>query len=141
MKDKQTQATYLCLFILLLCTNCHATSNGCEEGVCLLEDWRTMAGVLGRSCPAHSWGRPARTVAERTARFDQKLMDEALLQVATLEIRIFNEAYIPHGLKVARAHHFLISMQPCHLPLLWCVDHNPSKFLRKYGEDLPIKLN
>lgn len=72
--------------------------------------------------------------------------------------RIFNEAYVPHGLKVVQAYaehglrglmdlerrwrqHFLTTMQPRHLPPLWSVDHNHSKFLRKYGEDLPIKLN
>lgn len=72
--------------------------------------------------------------------------------------RIFNEAYVPHGLKVVQAHaeqglqglmdlerrwrqHFLTTMHPRHLPPLWSVDHNHSKFLRKYGEDLPIKLN
>lgn len=72
--------------------------------------------------------------------------------------RIFNEAYVPHGLKVVRAHaeqglpglmglerrwreHFLVTMRPHHLPPFWAVDHNHSKFLRKYGADLPIKLN
>lgn len=72
--------------------------------------------------------------------------------------RILNEAYVPHGLKVVRAHaehglrglmvlerrwreHFLTTMQPHYLPPLWSVDHNHSKFLRKYGEDLPVKLN
>lgn len=63
-----------------------------------------------------------------------------------------------HGLKVVRAHaagglrglmdlerrwrqHFLSAMHPRHLPPLWAVDHNHDKFLRKYGEDLPIQLN
>ena len=72
--------------------------------------------------------------------------------------RIFNESYVAHGLKVVRAHaagglrglmdlerrwrqHFLSAMQPRHLPPLWAVDHNHDKFLRKYGEDLPIQLN
>lgn len=70
--------------------------------------------------------------------------------------RILNEAYVPHGLKVVRAHaqrglpglmelerrwrqHFLASMQPRHLPPLWAVDHNHSKFLRKYGAELPVQ--
>lgn len=65
---------------------------------------------------------------------------------------------MPHGVKVVRAHaergltglmdlercwrqHFLTFMQPRHLPPLWAVDHNHSKLLRKYGADLPIKLN
>nr|KAF6499965.1 exonuclease 3'-5' domain containing 2 [Molossus molossus] len=73
-------------------------------------------------------------------------------------IRISNESYIPHGLKVVRCHsqgglrslmqlesrwrqHFLDSMQPKHLPQQWSVDHNHQKLLRKYGEDLPIKLS
>lgn len=72
--------------------------------------------------------------------------------------RILNEAYVPHGLKVVCVHakqglqglmalerrwrqHFLSSMRPLHLPPLWSVDHNHSKFLRKYGADLPVKLN
>lgn len=63
---------------------------------------------------------------------------------------------MPHGLKVVRAHaqrglpglmelerrwrqHFLASMQPRHLPPLWAVDHNHSKFLRKYGAELPVQ--
>lgn len=65
---------------------------------------------------------------------------------------------MPHGLKVVRTcaeqglrglmdlerrwrQHFLTAMRPRHLPPLWSPDHNHSKFLRKYGEDLPIKLN
>ncbi|XP_058423182.1 exonuclease 3'-5' domain-containing protein 2 isoform X4 [Diceros bicornis minor] len=73
-------------------------------------------------------------------------------------IRISNENYIPHGLKVVQCHtrdglrslmqlesrwrqHFLDSMQPKHLPHQWSVDHNHQKLLRKYGEDLPIKLS
>lgn len=65
---------------------------------------------------------------------------------------------MPHGLKLVQAHaeqglrglmvlerrwrqHFLTTMQPRHLPPLWSIDHNHSKLLRKYGEDLPIKLN
>lgn len=72
--------------------------------------------------------------------------------------RISNENYVPHGLKVVQRHtqgglrslmqlesrwrqHFLDSMQPRHLPQQWSVDHNHQKLLRKYGEDLPIKLS
>ena len=72
--------------------------------------------------------------------------------------RISNENYVPHGLKVVQHHtqgglrslmqlesrwrqHFLDSMQPRHLPQQWSVDHNHQKLLRKYGEDLPIKLS
>ncbi|XP_044774038.1 exonuclease 3'-5' domain-containing protein 2 isoform X3 [Neomonachus schauinslandi] len=73
-------------------------------------------------------------------------------------IRISNENYVPHGLRVVRCHsrgglrslmqlesrwrqHFLDSMQPRHLPQQWSVDHNHQKLLRRYGEDLPIKLS
>ncbi len=72
--------------------------------------------------------------------------------------RIFNESYVPHGLKVVQVYakrglrglmglercwrqHFLTSMQPRHLPPLWSVSHNHDKYLRKYGEDLQIQLN
>lgn len=72
--------------------------------------------------------------------------------------RIFNESYVPHGLKVVQAYaehglrglmelercwrqHFLTSMKPRHLPPLWSVNHNHDKYLRKYGEDLQIQLN
>lgn len=72
--------------------------------------------------------------------------------------RIFNESYVPHGLKVVQVYaerglrglmdlercwrqHFLTSMQPRHLPPLWSVNHNHDKYLRKYGEDLQIQLN
>ncbi|XP_053925057.1 exonuclease 3'-5' domain-containing protein 2 isoform X2 [Cuculus canorus] len=117
--------------VLLLCTSCHAISNyydnhlkqqlaeefhapiGSEEGVRLLED-------------------PLR--------------------------RICNESYMPHGLKVVQCfakgglrslmqlerrwrQHFLDSMQPKHLPEQWSVDHNHMKLIRKYGEDLQIKLS
>lgn len=71
--------------------------------------------------------------------------------------RIFNESYVPHGLKVVQAYaesglpglielerrwrqHFLSSMQPKFLPPLWSVDHNHEKYLRKYGENLLITL-
>lgn len=72
--------------------------------------------------------------------------------------RIFNESYVPHGLKVVQAfserglrglielecrwrRHFLNSMQPSHLPPLWSIDHNHQKYLSKYREDLHITLN
>ena len=72
--------------------------------------------------------------------------------------RIFNESYVPHGLKVVKAtaeqglkglmelerrwrQHFLSTMTPRYLPSLWSVGHNHNKLLRKYGEDLPIQLN
>lgn len=71
--------------------------------------------------------------------------------------RIFNESYVPHGLKVVQVYaerglrglielerrwrqHFLSSMQPNFLPPLWSVDHNHEKYVRKYGENLLINL-
>ncbi|KAM7403609.1 hypothetical protein PAMA_004182 [Pampus argenteus] len=171
--------------ILLLCTSCHAASNvhdsflkqqladefaapqGCEEGVRLLEDSdRRRVRSAARALLTAGDGLPEQRREELQALIKsflhmnevQELTDEALQEAASLETRIFNEAYVPHGLKVVHAHaeqglrglmdlerrwrqHFLTTMRPHHLPPLWSVDHNHSKFLRKYGEDLPIKLN
>ncbi|XP_073340338.1 exonuclease 3'-5' domain-containing protein 2 isoform X2 [Pagrus major] len=171
--------------ILLLCTSCHAASNvhdsflkqqlaeefsapqGCEEGVRLLEDSdRRRVRSAARALLTAGEGLPEQRREELqtliksflSVNEEQELTEDALQQAASLETRIFNEAYIPHGLKVVRAHaeqglqglmdlerrwrqHFLTTMHPRHLPPLWSVDHNHSKFLRKYGEDLPIKLN
>ncbi|XP_034432818.1 exonuclease 3'-5' domain-containing protein 2 isoform X1 [Hippoglossus hippoglossus] len=171
--------------ILLLCTSCHAASNvhdgflkqqlaeefaapqGCEEGVRLLEDSdRRRVRSAARALLTAGDGLPEQRRDELQVLIRgflnmnerQELSDEALQHAASLETRIFNEAYVPHGLKLVQAHaglglqglmdlerrwrqHFLSSMQPRHLPPLWSVDHNHSKFLRKYGEDLPIKLN
>ncbi|XP_003978542.2 exonuclease 3'-5' domain-containing protein 2 [Takifugu rubripes] len=169
--------------ILLLCTSCHATSNvydgflkqqladefaapqGCEEGVRLMEDpdrrrVRSAARVLLSAAEA----LPQRRREELQLlirnfldmKEEEELTDAALQQAAALETQILNEAYVPHGLKVVRAHarrglpglmelerrwrqHFLASMQPRHLPPLWAVDHNHSKFLRKYGAELPVQ--
>ncbi|KAM8736831.1 exonuclease 3'-5' domain-containing protein 2 isoform 1-T1 [Acanthopagrus schlegelii] len=171
--------------ILLLCTSCHAASNvhdgflkqqlaeefsapqGCEEGVRLLEDSdRRRVRSAARALLTAGEGLPEQRREELQTLIksflntdeEQELTDEALQQAAGLETRIFNEAYIPHGLKVVRAHaerglqglmvlerrwrqHFLNTMRPRHLPPLWSVDHNHGKLLRKYGADLPIKLN
>ncbi|KAM6912997.1 exonuclease 3'-5' domain-containing protein 2 [Xenentodon cancila] len=171
--------------ILLLCTSCHAASNvhdgflkqqladefaapqGCEEGVRLLEDSdRRRVRSAARALLSAGEGLPEQRRAELQVLIkdflnmneEQELSSETLQHAASLETRILNEAYIPHGLKVVRAHaerglrglmelerrwrqHFLTTMQPRHLPPLWSVDHNHGKFLRKYGEDLPIKLN
>ncbi|XP_029900437.1 exonuclease 3'-5' domain-containing protein 2 isoform X2 [Myripristis murdjan] len=171
--------------ILLLCTSCHAVSNvhdgflkqqladefaapqGCEEGVRLLEDSdRRRVRSAARALLTAGDGLPEQRREELQAFIksflsvneEEELTEEALQRAASLETRILNEAYIPHGLKVVRAHaqlglrglmdlerrwrqHFLTAMQPRHLPPLWSVDHNHSKFLRKYGEDLPIQLN
>ncbi|XP_055721590.1 exonuclease 3'-5' domain-containing protein 2 isoform X1 [Salvelinus fontinalis] len=170
--------------ILLLCTSCHAASNvhdgflkqqladehaapqGCEEGVRLLEDSdrrkvRSAARALltaGEGLPG-----PRRDELQEVIRSffndpDGELTTDTLQSAAGLETRIFNESYVPHGLKVVQAHakqglkglmglerhwrqHFLSTMTPRYLPPLWSVSHNHSKFLRKYGEDLLIQLN
>ncbi|XP_053290308.1 exonuclease 3'-5' domain-containing protein 2 [Pleuronectes platessa] len=171
--------------ILLLCTSCHAASNvhdgflkqqlaedfgapqGCEEGVRLLEDSdRRRVRSAARALLTAGDGLPEQRRDELQLLIRgflnmnerQELSEEAVQHAAGLETRIFNEAYVPHGLKLVQAHaglglqglmdlerrwrqHFLTSMQPRHLPPLWSVDHNHSKFLRKYGKDLPIKLN
>ncbi|XP_026164667.1 exonuclease 3'-5' domain-containing protein 2 isoform X2 [Mastacembelus armatus] len=171
--------------ILLLCTSCHAASNvhdsflkqqlaeefaapqGCEEGVRLLEDSdRRRVRSAARALLIPGDGLPEKRRKELqdliksflNMNEEVELTDEVLQQVAGLETRIFNEAYVPHGLKVVQEYavqglrglmdlerrwrqHFLTTMQPRHLPPLWSVDHNHSKFLRKYGEELPINLN
>ncbi|KAL7379563.1 hypothetical protein ABVT39_001393 [Epinephelus coioides] len=171
--------------ILLLCTSCHAASNvhdsflkqrlaeefsapqGCEEGVRLLEDSdRRRVRSAARALLTAREELPEQRREELQALIksfldmneEQELTEEVVQQAGSLETRIFNEAYVPHGLKVVRAsteqglrglmdlerrwrQHFLTTMQPRHLPPLWSVDHNHNKFLRKYGEDLPIKLN
>ncbi|KAJ7988778.1 hypothetical protein DPEC_G00312740 [Dallia pectoralis] len=170
--------------ILLLCTSCHAASNvhdgflkqqladeylapqGCEEGVRLLEDSdrrrvRSAARALltaGEGLPG-----PRREELQDVIRSfyndpDLELTPDILQSAAGLETRIFNESYVPHGLKVVQAHaeqglkglmglercwrqHFLSTMTPRYLPPLWSVSHNHDKFLRKFGEDIPIQLN
>ncbi|KAG7510604.1 exonuclease 3' [Solea senegalensis] len=171
--------------ILLLCTSCHAASNvhdgflkqllaeefgapqGCEEGVRLLEDTdRRKVRSAARALITASDGLPEQRREELQTLIRsfygvgemEELTDEMLQKAADLETRIFNAAFVPHGLKVVQTHaeqglrglmylerrwrqHFLTTMRPRHLPPLWSVDHNHGKFLRKYGEDLPIQLN
>ncbi|XP_068608455.1 exonuclease 3'-5' domain-containing protein 2 [Brachionichthys hirsutus] len=171
--------------ILLLCTACHGASNvhdavlkqqladefgapqGCEEGVRLLEDSdRRRVRSAARALLTAGNGLPERRRDELQDLIKnflnmneaEELTSDTVTQAAGLETRIFNEAYVPHGLKVVRAHakkglkglmglerrwrqHFLCNMRPRHLPPLWSVDHNHGKFLRKYGADLPVKLN
>ncbi|XP_066525884.1 exonuclease 3'-5' domain-containing protein 2 isoform X2 [Hoplias malabaricus] len=174
--------------ILLLCTSCHAASNvydgflkqqlaeefsapqGCEEGVRMLEDSekrrvRSAARALLSASNNMPDSRRDELLAVVRAFFCEKeeeenteVTEEMLQSIANLETRIFNENYIPHGLKVVRAYselglrglidlerrwrqHFLSSMQPRFLPPLWSVDHNHEKYLRKYGKDLVINLN
>uniref|UniRef100_A0A8C7CUT7 Exonuclease 3'-5' domain-containing protein 2 n=1 Tax=Oncorhynchus kisutch TaxID=8019 RepID=A0A8C7CUT7_ONCKI len=170
--------------ILLLCTSCHAASNvhdgflkqqladeygapqGCEEGVCLLEDSdRRRVRSAARALLTVGAGLPEarRDELQKVIRCffndtDVELTPETLQSAADLETRIFNESYVPHGLKVVKAtaeqglkglmelercwrQHFLSTMTPRYLPSLWSVNHNHNKLLRKYGEDLPIQLN
>ncbi|KAI1895218.1 hypothetical protein AGOR_G00104040 [Albula goreensis] len=170
--------------ILLLCTACHAASNvhdgllkqqladehsaplGCEEGVRLLEDSdRRRVRSAARALISASDGLPDHRREEllsvvRTffSEDQQEVTTEMLEKAAGLETRIFNESYVPHGLKVVQAYaqrglrglmelerrwrqHFLSTMHPRHLHPLWSVNHNHAKFLRKYGEDLPIQIN
>nr|XP_057934465.1 exonuclease 3'-5' domain-containing protein 2 [Doryrhamphus excisus]XP_057934466.1 exonuclease 3'-5' domain-containing protein 2 [Doryrhamphus excisus] len=170
--------------ILLLCTSCHAASNvhdgffkqqladefaapqGCEEGVRLMEDpERRRVRSAARALLTSAEGLPELRRKELQAMIksffgvssEREPTGEELQAAASLETRIFNEAYVPHGLKVVRAHgerglrglmelerrwrqHFLNAMRPKHLPPLWSVHHNHGKFLRKYGEDVPVKL-
>ncbi|XP_051724400.1 exonuclease 3'-5' domain-containing protein 2 isoform X3 [Ctenopharyngodon idella] len=170
--------------ILLLCTSCHAASNvhdgilkqqlaeehsapqGCEEGIRLLEDAdRRRVRSAARALLSASDGMPESRKEELLSVIQsffcngqQEVTQEMLQKAAALETRIFNESYVPHGLKVVQAYaehglrglmelercwrqHFLTSMQPRHLPPLWSVNHNHDKYLRKYGEDLQIQLN
>ncbi|XP_073698666.1 exonuclease 3'-5' domain-containing protein 2 [Garra rufa] len=170
--------------ILLLCTSCHAASNvhdgvlkqqlaeeysapqGCEEGIRLLEDAdRRRVRSAARALLSASDGMPQSRKEELLSVIQsffcdgqQEVTQDVLQKAAALETRIFNESYVPHGLKVVQAfaerglcglmelercwrQHFLTSMQPRHLPPLWSVSHNHDKYLRKYGEDLQIQLN
>nr|XP_015206474.1 PREDICTED: exonuclease 3'-5' domain-containing protein 2 isoform X1 [Lepisosteus oculatus]XP_015206475.1 PREDICTED: exonuclease 3'-5' domain-containing protein 2 isoform X1 [Lepisosteus oculatus]XP_015206476.1 PREDICTED: exonuclease 3'-5' domain-containing protein 2 isoform X1 [Lepisosteus oculatus] len=168
--------------VLLLCTACHAASNyhdnqlkqklaedygaplGCEEGVRLLEDSdrrhvRSAARALLNAADSLPHSRQEELLAVIKAFFNTtEVTPDMLKQAASLETRIFNESYIPHGLKVVQAYahrglrglmelekcwrqHFLSSMQPRYLPPLWSVEHNHTKLLRKYGENLVIQLS
>ncbi|MGH0132311.1 UNVERIFIED_CONTAM: hypothetical protein FKN15_050520 [Acipenser sinensis] len=166
--------------VLLLCTSCHAASNyhdnllkqqlseehsaplGCEEGVRPLEDSdrrqvRSGARALLKADSLPESRREELLGTLRTFYSLDEVTPALLQEAAGLETRIFNESYIPHGLKVVQAYakgglrslmelekrwrqHFLTSMQPRHIPPLWSVEHNHSKLLRKYGEDLEIQL-
>ncbi|KAL4656175.1 exonuclease 3'-5' domain-containing protein 2 isoform X1 [Arapaima gigas] len=169
--------------ILLLCTSCHAASNvhdgmlkqqlaeefgaplGCEEGVRLLEDSdrRRVRSAARALLTADGLPQARRKELEGLiknffSQEQQEVTAEMLQKAAGLETRIFNQSYVPHGLKVVQAYaqsglrglmelerrwrqHFLSTMKPRHLHPLWSVDHNHAKFLRKYGKDLPIQLN
>ncbi|KAM3855805.1 exonuclease 3'-5' domain-containing protein 2 [Vipera latastei] len=167
--------------VLLLCTACHALSNyydnhlkqqlaeefgapiGCEEGVRLLEDptrrlVRSAARALvnADSLPAARKEELLQLIRDYFA--SDTVSPEMVQEAAGLETRIFNEKYVPHGLKVVQSfaqgglyslmglekrwrQHFLDVMQPKHLPAQWSVDHNHDKLIRKYGETLQIELS
>uniref|UniRef100_A0A4W5KDP2 Exonuclease 3'-5' domain-containing protein 2 n=1 Tax=Hucho hucho TaxID=62062 RepID=A0A4W5KDP2_9TELE len=170
--------------VLLLCTSCHAASNvhdgflkqqlaneygapqGCEEGVRLLEDSdRRRVRSAARALLTVGDGLPGarRDELQKVIRYffndtDVELTPETLQRAAGLETRIFNDRYVPHGLKVVKANaeqglkglmelegrwrqHFLSTMTPRHLPDFWSVSHNHKKYLRKYREHLPVQLN
>ncbi|XP_072425361.1 exonuclease 3'-5' domain-containing protein 2 isoform X2 [Chiloscyllium punctatum] len=166
--------------VLLLCTACHATSNyydnvlkqqlaaefnapiGCEESVRLLEDPGRRRVRSGARALLRAEGLPQTRRKElqdilKAFYGKETLTREILEEGASLETRVFNESYVPHGLKVTQScavgglralmslekrwrQHFLDYMQPRHLPPMWSVDHNHSKLIRKYGEDLKIEL-
>ncbi|XP_062379081.1 exonuclease 3'-5' domain-containing protein 2 isoform X4 [Sardina pilchardus] len=154
----------------------HGAPQGCEEGVRLLEDAeRRRVRSAARALLTARDGLPqarrtelllliaaymqqdAELTAEQPAN-DYEVTQDMLQKAAGLETRIFNEGYVPHGLKVVGAYaksglrglmdlerlwrqHFLSSMRPRFLPPLWSVSHNHDKYLRKYGEDLVIELS
>ncbi|XP_072121480.1 exonuclease 3'-5' domain-containing protein 2 isoform X2 [Mobula birostris] len=135
---------------------------GSEESVRLLEDpvRRQVRSGARALLNAESLPKARREELQDILKafFNVEVLSEELLEEgAALETRILNESHIPHGLKVTQScatgglralmslekrwrQHFLDYMQPQHLPPLWSVDHNHSKLLRKYGEDLKIEL-
>uniref|UniRef100_A0A0P6JCY8 Exonuclease 3'-5' domain-containing protein 2 n=1 Tax=Heterocephalus glaber TaxID=10181 RepID=A0A0P6JCY8_HETGA len=167
--------------VLLLCTSCHAISNyydshlkqqlakefqapiSSEEGLRLLEDPERRQVRSGARALLNAVSLPASRKEELLQALREfynrdSITDEMLQEAASLETRISNESYTPHGLKVVQCHargglcslmqlesrwrqHFLDSMQPKHLPQQWSVDYNHQKLLRKYREDLPVKLS
>ncbi|XP_061551994.1 exonuclease 3'-5' domain-containing protein 2 [Phycodurus eques] len=144
-----------------------AAPQGCEEGVRPMEDpERRRVRSAARALLSAGGGLPQRRRDELRVLVknflnvgeERELTEEELRRAAALETRILNEAYVPHGQKVVRAYgergphglmelercwrqHFLSAMRPKHLPPLWCVQHNHLKLLRKYGVNLPVKLD
>ncbi|NXN13705.1 EXD2 protein, partial [Indicator maculatus] len=136
---------------------------GSEEGVRLLEDplRRQVRSGARALLNADSLPEPRRAELLQCIKdfFNTEAVTPEMLQEAAgLETRICNESYMPHGLKVVQCfargglrslmqlerrwrQHFLDSMQPKHLPEQWSVDHNHMKLIRKYGEDLQVKLS
>ncbi|MEE6491821.1 hypothetical protein FKM82_016394 [Ascaphus truei] len=136
--------------------------NGCEEGVRLLEDPVRRQVRSGARALLNAGGLPEQRREElltiiKAFYSTENITAETLQEAANLETRVFNETFKPHGLKVVQSfansglkslmelerrwrQHFLDTMQPKHLPQQWSVDHNHSKLIRKYGDDLPVHL-
>ncbi|NXG50209.1 EXD2 protein, partial [Psilopogon haemacephalus] len=136
---------------------------GSEEGVRLLEDplrrqVRSAARALLNADSLPEARRAELLQCIKDFYSAEAVTPEMLQEAAGLETRISNESYVPHGLKVVQSfargglrslmqlerrwrQHFLDSMQPRHLPQQWAVDHNHGKLIRKYGEDLQVKLS
>ncbi|XP_050567329.1 exonuclease 3'-5' domain-containing protein 2 isoform X2 [Cygnus atratus] len=136
---------------------------GSEEGVRMLEDplRRQVRSGARALLNADSLPDPRRAELLQGIKdfFNTEAVTPEMLQEAAgLETRICNESYMPHGLKVVQCfakgglrslmqlerrwrQHFLDSMQPKYLPEQWSVDHNHTKLIRKYGEDLQIELS
>ncbi|NXT25878.1 EXD2 protein, partial [Syrrhaptes paradoxus] len=136
---------------------------GSEEGMRLLEDPLRRQVRSGARALLNADGLPDPRKGELLQSIKdffntEAVTTEMLQEAAGLETRICNESYMPHGLKVVQCfakgglrslmqlerrwrQHFLDSMQPKHLPEQWSVDHNHMKLIRKYGEDLQIKLS
>ncbi|NP_001083214.2 exonuclease 3'-5' domain containing 2 [Xenopus laevis] len=135
---------------------------GCEEGVRLLEDpirrqVRSAARALLNVANLPKC-RKEELISEIKAFYNMEdVTEETIKEAAGLETRLFNETYTPHGLKVVQTfalgglrplmelekrwrQHFLDTMHPKHLPQQWSVDHNHSKLLKKYGDDLVVQL-
>ncbi|KAM4691044.1 exonuclease 3'-5' domain-containing protein 2 [Rhinophrynus dorsalis] len=135
---------------------------GCEEGVRLLEDpvrrqVRSAARALLNAAKIPDLRKEELLSEIRAFYCTEDIAEERLQEAANLETRIFNETYTPHGLKVVQnfskgglkslmelerrwRQHFLDTMQPKYLPQQWSVDHNHSKLIKKYGDDLPVEL-
>lgn len=172
--------------ILLLCLPCHQQSNyydclfrrqladeyhapqGSVQAIRLYEDPKRRAvRSAGRALEKAGNKIPA----ERRAELEKVVLDffeedeiheDLIKRASSLETRVENEAYIPHGEKVVKLiykekgskglldferrwrEHFLQTMKPAHLPTLWSIDHNHEKVMRninKMEEELQRRMN
>ncbi|XP_066464585.1 exonuclease 3'-5' domain-containing protein 2 [Eleutherodactylus coqui] len=135
---------------------------GCEEGMRMLEDpirrqVRSAARALLHASKLPVNRREELLSEIRAFYLVDDVTEETLKNASNLETRIFNETFTPHGLKVVQCsaknglkslmelekrwrQHFLDKMAPKFLPKQWSVDHNHSKLIKKYGEDLLIEI-